>query len=258
MENVNEVIGMGAAMRRMVEVEGECPTHGIKKVWINPKVTPEWFCNECHHAKVMAEEDAKMRANRRAHLHYIAQLPAKYLGKPFPAKTPAQKQARVLVKAFLDAINPSESTWAVLVLFGGVGTGKTRMATELAESIIDKMGRSVRYCTAKQMISEIRAAYSTEGKTEAGEIERFVQYSVLIIDEIDVKSDSENANQLMGEVINRRYNADKPVVVITNQAFDKLGAFVGDRVLDRLHENAMVAHFTWGSFRSARGENETA
>jgi DNA replication protein DnaC len=56
---------------------------------------------------------------------------------------------------------------------------------------------------------------------------------------------------LLTEIINRRYNAEKPVVVITNQAFDTLARFVGDRVADRLHENAYVCAFSWPSFRRA-------
>jgi DNA replication protein DnaC len=152
------------------------------------------------------------------------------------------------VKHFRDLI-ANGPKWVVLVLFGGVGTGKTLVASELAESLINGLSMSVRYCTAKQMIAEIQAAYSSEGKTEEGEILRFVQYNLLILDEIDAKPDRENANLLLTEVINRRYNAEAPVVVITNQPFDGLARFVGDRVDDRLHENAFVCSFDWPSFR---------
>jgi DNA replication protein DnaC len=132
---------------------------------------------------------------------------------------------------------------------GNVGTGKTLLASELAESLIEGLSMSVRYCTAKQMIAEIQAAYSAEGKSEEMEVLRFVQYGLLILDEIDAKPDRENANLLLTEVINRRYNAEMPVVVITNQPFDNLAKFVGDRVDDRLHENAFVCSFDWPSFR---------
>jgi DNA replication protein DnaC len=141
--------------------------------------------------------------------------------------------------------------WTVLALVGGVGTGKTLLACELAVALIDKLGLSVRYATAQAIVSEVQATYGAEGKSEETEIARFAQYDVLIIDEIDAKRSSENANLLLTEIINRRYNAEKPVVVITNQAFDTLARFVGDRVADRLHENAYVCAFSWPSFRRA-------
>lgn len=243
---------LGGAMKLMVEAEGECEKHGATRIHINPKVTPAWFCHQCHHDKVVADEEAARRAARREHMHRVAQLPTRYKGKTFDAVTAEHRQVRKAAKAFRDAISVSEACWAVLVLFGGVGTGKTLLATEFGESVIDKLGRSVRYCTAKQMISEIQSSYGAEGKSEEGEVQRFVDYGLLILDEIDAKPDRENANLLLNEVINRRYNAEKPVIVITNQPFDSLGQFVGDRVNDRLHENAFIAAFTWASFRGAQ------
>lgn len=188
-------------------------------------------------------------AFRKADLHKAAHLPKRYEGQKFIATTDEQKAVRMTVKAFIDEIEKREA-WCSLILFGGVGTGKTLMASELADAVIDKLDMSVRYCTAKQMISEIQSAYSTEGKSEEGEILRFVQYELLILDEIDIRPDSKNAIILLQEVINRRYNEEKPVVIITNQTFDDLAQHVGDRINSRLHENAFVAAFTWADFRN--------
>ena len=240
-------------MKNVIEIEGECDAHG-KSITYFPKFlvergrVGEWHCPTCAQIRVKQESERLWLQDRRDTLHRIAHVPMKYRGLRFEATTPEQKLVRSTVKAFRDAI-AGKKTWAVLVLFGGVGTGKTLLASELAESLINNLDFSVRYCTAKQMIAEIQAAYSDENKTEEGEILRLVQYDVLILDEIDAKPDRENANLLLTEVINRRYNEEKPVVVITNQPFDSLAKFVGDRVDDRLHENAYVCSFDWPSFR---------
>jgi DNA replication protein DnaC len=197
-----------------------------------------------------AERDERWKVERSTHLHSVAAIPQKYRDQKFAAVTPDQKVARGTVKAFRDQI-AQRLRWTVLALVGGVGTGKTLLACELAVALIDKLGLSVRYATAQTIVSEVQATYGTEGKSEETEIARFAQYDVLIIDEIDAKRSSENANLLLTEIINRRYNAEKPVVVITNQAFDTLARFVGDRVADRLHENAYVCAFSWPSFRRA-------
>lgn len=231
------------------EVHGVCDTHGEQSVFL-PKFlkVKNWACPVCSADKAKTDMQNAWLAERLENLHRIAHIPSKYRGARFEASTAAQKTARSTARAFRDVISTSR-TWAVLVLFGGVGTGKTLLASELAESIINNLNMSVRYCTAKQMIAEIQASYSSEGKSEEGEVLRFVQYDLLIIDEIDAKRDSDSANLLLTEVINRRYNEEKPMVVITNQPFDNLAKFVGDRVDDRLHENAYVCSFDWASFR---------
>lgn len=247
MENIASITG--PLLKGVIEIEGECDTHG-KAIVYRPKFLSDrtWSCPTCAQIKAKEESERNWLAERRATLHRIACVPNKYRGAKFEATSPEQKFVRSTVKAFRDAIANARH-WAVLVLFGGVGTGKTLLASELAEALIDNLNMSVRYCTAKQMIAEIQSAYSTEGKSEEGEVLRFVQYDVLILDEIDAKPDRENANLLLTEVINRRYNEEKPVVVITNQPFDSLAKFVGDRVDDRLHENAYVCAFEWPSFR---------
>lgn len=240
---------MTPLMQKCNQIEGECEKHGKSSCFVlksRPDAT--WFCGACAEEKQREDSHREWLRSRSEQLHRIADIPAKYRGAKFAANSIEQKRARGTVKAFRDSI-VNERKWAVLVLMGGVGTGKTLLASELAESLINSLSMSVRYCTAKQMISEIQASYSTEGRTEEGEVLRFVGYDVLIVDEIDAKPDRENANLLLTEVVNRRYNAEKPMIVITNQPFDNLAKYVGDRVDDRLHENSFVCSFDWPSFR---------
>lgn len=240
----------GGLLKGCEPVEGTCEKHGVQTLMLPLFLkNRDWHCRVCNEEQTKAESQRLWKEERLMTLHRIASVPSKYRGCRFEATTPAQKQVRSTVRAFRDTLTLPKKTWAVLVLFGGVGTGKTLLASELAESLIENLDKSVRYCTAKQMIAEIQASYGVEGKSEEGEVLRFVQYDVLILDEIDAKPDRENANLLLTEVINRRYNEEKPVVVITNQPFDNLAKFVGDRVDDRLHENAYVCSFDWPSFR---------
>jgi DNA replication protein DnaC len=244
-----EKLDLSHMLKGCIEVDGSCEKHGPRTILMFKRFAENgWYCPVCRDEEAMIAAQEKWKQERNDTLHRIAGIPLKYQGQRFSATTTKQKAVRGQVKAFRDVI-AEKPAWAVLVLFGGVGTGKTLMAAELAESLINGLSMSVRYCTTKQMIAEIQASYNTEGKTEEGEILRFVQYGLLILDEIDAKPDRENANLLLTEVINRRYNEEKPVVVITNQPFNNLAKFVGDRVDDRLHENAFVCSFDWPSFR---------
>lgn len=237
------------AMRNMEKLPGDCDKHGHFDGVLTRK-GDAWACPRCLEEQMAAERRAQWLAERNATLMAIARIPGKYLGQKFVATTDEQRAVRATVRTFRDFI-VKEPRWAVLVLMGSMGTGKTLLACEFGESLIRNLSRSVRYVTAQGIVSEIQASYGAEGKSEEGEIEKFVQYDLLMIDEIDAKRANANADMLLNEVINRRYNAEKPVVVITNQPFDNLAQFVGDRVDDRLHENAFVCSFNWPSFRRA-------
>lgn len=231
------------------ELTGECETHGASTIKAFGGMVA-WYCAGCMESKLKGETQQMWELERQSHMSRVADIPMKYIGKSFAATTAAQKKARSQVKSYRDFIL-KERTWAVLVLVGSVGTGKTLMACEFAQALIQNCGWQVRYITTKGMIGEIQASYSSDSKTEEGEIAKFVRYEVLILDEIDAKAGGQNSNVLLTEVINRRYNAGRPVVVITNQPFESLVEFVGDRVHDRLHENSFVAAFDWPSFRRA-------
>jgi DNA replication protein DnaC len=239
---------LGGFMANVAPVEGECPTHGPATVLT--RTGKPWHCPECMELLKAAEFAQQAAAERHAHLHKIADVPSRYRGQKFVASVPAHKAVRVMTARFRDFI-VAEPRWAALILTGDVGTGKTQLACEFAESYINRLARSVRYVTAKGMISEIQSSYGKEGKSEEAEIERFVQYDLLILDEIDAIPSKDNAALLLTEIINRRYSNDRPMIVITNQTISGLAKFVGDRVQDRLSENSFVCLFNWPSFRRA-------
>lgn len=250
MEDANTLIPFKVATN-WPQVEGTCPSHGPSTALLPPRSGwTEWYCSDCAmEAKAKQVEDAR-RQERKGTLDSIACLPERYTSERFEVSTPSQKKVRLTVRAFRDLI-AAGGKWASLVLVGGTGTGKTLLACELARSVIDNLGLSVRYCTANQMITEIQAAYSTEGKTEEGELLRFTNYDLLVLDEVDAIRDSAsgNAKLLLTELINRRYNAHKPVVAISNQPLEKLPKFIGDRVFSRLQENRLLCVHDWADQR---------
>jgi DNA replication protein DnaC len=235
-------------LNRMHMLAGTCEQHGPADVLV--RSGSAWHCPRCLDAVMAAEARDSWMAERSAALMAAATIPRKYLNEKFVANTPEQKGVRHTTRLFRDFIL-GEPAWGALILSGTTGTGKTLLACDLAQSLIKNAVRSIRYITANGMISDIQASYSSDSKTQEGEILRFVQYDLLILDEIDAKPDRENANLLLTEVINRRYNEQKPVIAISNQPLADLARFVGDRVHSRLHENAFICAFTWGDARKA-------
>jgi DNA replication protein DnaC len=231
---------------RLQYAEGACDSHGTSKVLA--RVGLGWYCPHCLDQQKRPEFDAAVAKDRSEHLAKVAEIPARYRGQMFKGLTDEHKAIRAIAAKFRDFILAAPQ-WAVLLMVGEVGTGKTLLACELTEAYIAKTGRSARYITAKGMISEIQASYGREGKSEDSEIARFVQYGLLVLDEIDAVPDRDNAKLLLTEVINRRYSNNRPVIAITNQKLDTLKDYVGDRVNDRLRENAFPCNFGWESQR---------
>lgn len=245
MKNAMEIID-GFRANGFDEVDGECTQHGASRKLV--RTGEEWSCAKCFGIELAAATRAEWVASRHEDMLKISHIPIKFMGKRWPAVTDEHKAVRGVVRQFRDFI-VGQQTWAALIFTGKTGTGKTWLASELAEALIRNLCISVRYVTAQGIISEIQSAYSKEGKSEEGEIDRFVQYDLLVIDEADVKRDSPNASLLFTEVINRRYINSKPVVMITNQSMENLEQYVGDRVYSRLHENGFVCSFDWSDFR---------
>lgn len=252
MENEMKPAGELAAgiLKNFERLDGACQTHGVFQNVLTRR-GDAWACPKCIEVEKAAQRRDTWLAERNATLIAIAKIPSKYAGQKFIAATEDQKAVRTKVIEFREFIVKEPRCWAALVLMGAMGTGKTLLACEFAESLIRKLSMSVRYATAQSIISEIQASYGQDGKSEETEIARFVQYDLLIVDEVDAKRGSDNANMLFNEVINRRYAENKPVIIITNQALDNLGQFVGDRVADRLHENSFICSFNWPSARRA-------
>lgn len=237
---------LGQFGMKLAMLDGECPDHGAQKRLT--RLGAAWTCPGCLDAKLKAEADAMLLAQRSADLMAAAYIPTKYVGARFAAGTDAQRAVLQTVVAFRDFVL-HQKAWCALIMAGKTGTGKTLLACQLAQSLVSSTARSVRYITAKGMISEIQASYGRDGKSEEGEIARFAQYDVLILDEIDAIPDRENSKLLLTEIINRRYNDNKPVIVISNQPLAKLANFVGDRVHSRLYENSFPCDFSWEDFR---------
>lgn len=227
---------------------GTCEKHG-EAVALVAKGKP-WHCDKCFEENAARQAREDHIEKLRTGMMEMSRIPSKFMDQRFVANTPEQKRVRELAVRFRDALL-TDKRWSALILTGKVGTGKTLLACELAGSMISKFGIHTRYATAAGMAGEIRAAYGQEGKSEETEIARFANYGVLIIDEIDAMRGTANDQMLLTEIINRRYSNDRPIIAITNQPFDDLGNFVGDRVHDRLHENAFVCSFDWPSFRRA-------
>ncbi len=162
-------------------------------------------------------------------------------------KVRALARCQTYVECFEDNYRDGRS----MILSGNVGTGKTHLASAMAQAVIRQYGARALIVSVAEIV---RVAKGTMARgatyTEADVIAELAAADLLLVDEVGAQRGSEYEIGLLHEVIDRRYQLVVPTVVISNLLIDDLKAYIGERALDRLRQGGGKAvGFTWESAR---------
>lgn len=123
-----------------------------------------------------------------------------------------------------------------LNISGSVGAGKTHIAIAILRGVVQK-GYSGLYYNMVDLLKDIRATYNNDSNlTEDALLEKIHQPDLLVLDDLGAEKTTEWVNDRLYLIINRRYEACKPVVVTTNLDLAELSQKVGNRTVSRLCE----------------------
>jgi DNA replication protein DnaC len=140
-------------------------------------------------------------------------------------------------------------TGFLVALVGIRGSGKTQLAVEIIRRNAYKHHRRSQFCSAMEFFMEVKAGYKDEGAPEKEVLEKFCKPSLLVIDEMGKRSDTEWENRLLYELINRRYNALRDTLIISNQEAKELEAALGPSIVSRMRETGGIIECNWDSYR---------
>ncbi|WP_043914033.1 ATP-binding protein, partial [Candidatus Regiella insecticola] len=106
--------------------------------------------------------------------------------------------------------------------------------------------------SALRLTREVKSTWAKEAtKTESQVMKRVTGIDLLIIDEIGVQFGSETEKLILFDIINTRYENMKPTLLLSNLPQEALSTYLGERVLDRMHEGGgCTLAFTWESYRT--------
>ena len=153
---------------------------------------------------------------------------------------------------------PVIETGGILIFHGKRGTGKTQMAAEIARTKrfpIDAgtkadPKRSAHYQTAMRFFLTVRTTFKKGSeKTELDIIDRMTEPGLLVIDELQERGETAFEDRLLTHLIDARYGARRPTILIANLSKDELGKSLGPSIVDRASENGRRIDFTWNSYR---------
>lgn len=186
-------------------------------------------------ARVKAEVEEKAKIARQAawqsefeEARVSANIPAAWASRGLAVwrrNTNARETAWNAVKNAGGAIcgtSTHADTKRGICIAGGVGTGKTFLASCFAVSLLRRQV-DVRWSNVSDFLREVRSAFS-RGGSELEVVKRFTTPTVLFFDDLGKERPTEWACEQLFSVINARYDAEMATVITTNYSLQELVA----------------------------------
>ena len=124
-----------------------------------------------------------------------------------------------------------------LLLYGGVGTGKTYAAACVANALID----SGRPCLMTNFARILNTLWGME-KDKQGYIDSMNRFDLLVLDDLGTERRSEYAQEQVFNIIDSRYRSGLPLIITTNLDIEDIkkpdnvgNSRIYDRVLEMCH-----------------------
>lgn len=163
-------------------------------------------------------------------------------------------------KNWHDAYNSATSIikrGGMVCLTGNRGTGKTQLAYHLVKEFFrandtEWMQGPIKYAVYGTALGFFIAIKSTYGNSEISEHDLIASLSnmpIMVIDEMQVRSDTAWENSMLTHLIDSRYGKMLGTILISNQATQSFINSIGPSIADRIRETGGIIEMNWESLR---------
>lgn len=217
-----------------------CETHGKYPVvmWVDGKaVSFPGRCPTCH------------RESQVSSLIRAASIPERFRDCDFDSyliEHDGQQAALARCQEYAEAFADKLADGACMVLRGQRGTGKNHLATAIAKRI---MGKG--YTCLRLKVQDFLDGYWGRNFAERPDwLMGFAEPDLLILDELGRTADTKGVKDALFRLLDVRYEAVKPVLLLTNLTRDEIIEHIGDAAFDRLTQGGgRLVNFEWDSYR---------
>nr|MDA3869008.1 ATP-binding protein [Gammaproteobacteria bacterium] len=156
-----------------------------------------------------------------------------------------------LCNAYAASFDQRRAAGGGLVLCGKPGTGKTHLATAIANHAMREFKMTTIFSSVMSAMRRVKSTYSRDSQeTEHEAVEIYTLPDLLVLDEVGVQFGTDAEKLILFEIVNVRYQDMKPTILISNLNVNALKDYIGERVLDRMREGGgAVLAFDWESYR---------
>lgn len=143
----------------------------------------------------------------------------------------------------------SVAAGGIVALIGPRGTGKTRLS---AEAVRNYAPDAAVYTTAMELFLRIRASFGKASReSEAEIVAELAKADLLVLDEVQERGNSAWEDRLLTHILDRRYGAMAPTIVIANLTEEALVGCLGESIISRLMETGGILEIDGPSHRVA-------
>lgn len=194
---------------------------------------------QCKKAELEAEE--RQRQHEKLQERIKRQRKAGFLesdmqGWTFAADDGADPRIMRAAKNYVANFAQFKAQGKGLLLYGGVGTGKTFAAACIVNALID----TGKPCLMTNFARVLNTLWSIENKQAY--IDSFNKFDLLVLDDLGTERRSEYAQEQVFNVIDSRYRAKLPLIITTNLSIEEIkkpdsvgNSRIYDRVLEMCH-----------------------
>jgi len=124
------------------------------------------------------------------------------------------KQAKLFTQGFVREY-PGSSEKGLLFM-GPSGVGKTHLAVAALKELIHR-GHGGLFCDYRELLKEIQASYNPASEsTEMKILEPIRTVEILVLDDLGASKPSDWVRDIVGIVLNARYNENRTTIITTN------------------------------------------
>lgn len=211
------------------EMIWEVPALGkSSKVAINCK------CLREEHEKQRAEEERKERIREIEFMRRSGFPDSELCKYTFENDNGTQPKVMEAAKKYAEDFKDFRKDGTGLLLYGGVGTGKTYIAAAIANALVDK-GISAMVTNFARIANKMQESF--EGRQAY--LDSLNRFELLVIDDLAAERKTEFMQEIVFNVIDARYRSGKPMIITTNLPIEELSKPQDDsekRTFDRILE----------------------
>ena len=241
--------------------EAVCPEHGAfesRAMMLMGRLWGWSKCPECNRISAEEEDERKRREEEMERQRRIearlnkAGIPLRFRSRRFDNFDAGSKEKADCLRIAEEFANEFKSHYAdgsTVVFSGKPGTGKSHLAIAVCMAIMAQ-GYTAMYMNALDAIRLVRGTWKRDsGPTETEVMQDLASIDLLVLDEVGAQYGTEGEQVILFDIINRRYQDQMPMILLTNQGKEGFKQYLGDRAFDRLREAGRWVPFDWESYR---------